>query len=220
MSRVAVPGTARLFRMLFPQIAVFTYIRALRRVLADCSSCLDVGCGASSPVRFVQLGYAVGLDAHPPTLEQARLHQTHDDYRGIPAQEIGRHFGEASFDCVVALDLIEHLAKDEGHALIAAMERIARKRIVLFTPNGYLPQHSHEGDLQEHRSGWTAGELRRLGFRVVGMHGHRLLRGEEHRLRLHPRALGGALAVASHHLYTRAHPEAAAALLCIKEHPA
>jgi SAM-dependent methyltransferase len=217
MSRAPVPGTARLLRMLFPQLAVFTYIRTLQRVLADCSSCLDIGCGASSPLRFVRLDHTVGIDGHPPTLEQARALRTHDDYRNVPAQEILEHFGEASFDGVVALDLIEHLTKDEGLALIAAMERVARKKILLFTPNGYLPQESHDGDLQEHRSGWTADEMRRLGFRVLGMHGHRVLRGQEHRLRLRPRALGGLLAVASHHLYTHAHPDAAAALLCIKE---
>jgi hypothetical protein len=202
--------------MLFPQIAVFTYIQTLRRVLADCSSCLDIGCGVSSPVRYVRLELSVGLDAHLPTLELARKHGTHDDYQSVPAQDIGRHFGEGSFDCVVALDLIEHLTKEEGLALLAAMERIARKKIVLFTPNGYLPQASHDGDLQAHHSGWTAPEMRRLGFHVQGMHGHRTLRGEGHRLRLQPRALGGLLAVASHHLYTKAHPEAAAALLCIK----
>ena len=220
MSRATIPGTARLFGMLFPQIAVFTYIQTLRRVLADCSSCLDVGCGASSPVRFVPLTHTVGLDAHLPTLELARTHQTHDDYQNIPAQEVATCFGEGSFDCVVALDLIEHLEKEEGLVLLAAMERIARKKVVLFTPNGYLPQSSHDGDLQEHQSGWTAPEMRRLGFHVLGMHGHRNLRGEGHRLRLRPRALGGLLAVASHHLYTKTHPEAAAALLCIKERAA
>jgi SAM-dependent methyltransferase len=220
MSRAPVPGTLQLFRLLFPQLAVFTYVHTLRRVLRDCSDCLDVGCGASSPTRFVNLMHTVGVDAHPPTLAQARAHRTHDDLRPIPAQEIDRYFPEASVDCVVALDLIEHLTKEEGVALIAAMERIARKKVVLFTPNGYLHQLSHEGDLQEHRSGWNVEEMERLGFRVVGMHGCRALRGEQHRLRIRPRLLGGLLAVASHHLYTRTHPDRAAALLCIKDRTA
>jgi hypothetical protein len=220
MSRAPAPGTLQLLRLLFPQLAVFTYVHTLRRVLRDCSDCLDVGCGASSPIRFVPLRHTVGVDAHAPTLVQARANRTHDELRPIPAQEIASHFPEASVDCVVALDLIEHLTKEEGVALIGAMERIARKKIVLFTPNGYLPQMSHEGDLQEHRSGWNAEEMERLGFRVVGMHGHRALRGEQHHLRLRPRLLGGLLAVASHHLYTRSHPEKAAALLCIKERTA
>jgi hypothetical protein len=217
MSRAPVPTTAQLFRQLFPQIAVFTYIQTLRRWLKDCASCLDVGCGASSPVRFIPFESTVGLDAHAPTLLEAERLSTHDRLLGVPAQEIGTHFHERSFDCVVALDLIEHLTEDEGDALIAAMERIARKKVVLFTPNGYLVQHSHDGDLQAHRSGWTATDMRRRGFRVQGMHGHRALRGEAHRLRVRPRALGGILAVASHHLYTRSHPEVAAALLCIKQ---
>jgi hypothetical protein len=59
--------------------------------------------------------------------------------------------------------------------------------------------------------------MRRLGFRVIGMHGHRALRGIGHEQRIRPRALGGMVSVASHYLLTRQRPEIAAALLCVRD---
>jgi hypothetical protein len=132
-------------------------------------------------------------------------------------QDVGRFFGRHQFDCCVALDLIEHLTKEEGHQLIRDMERIASKRVLLFTPNGFLGQSGKGDDLQQHLSGWEAGEMRSLGFTVAGMHGHRFLRGEQHRHRFRPRVLSGLLSVLTHYLYTRSHPEVAAAILCIKD---
>jgi hypothetical protein len=116
----------------------------------------------------------------------------------------------------VALDLIEHVSKKEGNALIQDMERIASKKILIFTPNGFLRQQSHDGDLQEHLSGWTADEMQSLGFTVIGMHGHKFFRGEHHEHRFRPRRLSGIVSQLSHYCYTRSHAANAAAILCVK----
>ena len=207
----------QLFKVCYPRIATFIYIQTMQRLLADCRSCLDVGCGDGSPVQWLDFDYTVGLEAHAPTLERARAHHTHSEFRSGTAQEIGTLFSADQFDCVVALDVLEHLSKEDGLGLIAAMDRIASKRILLFTPNGYLEQESRGGDLQEHLSGWSAVELRGLGFQVIGMHGLRQLRGTRHEQRIRPKVLGGVVSVVSHYLYTRSHPERAAALLCTRD---
>lgn len=207
----------RLFRVCYPRVAAFIYIREMQRLLSDCRSCLDIGCGEGSPVQWLDFDYTVGLDAHAPTLERARANRTHSELRSGRAEEIGTLFSADQFDCVVALDLLEHLTKEDGLRLIRAMDRIASKRILLFTPNGYLEQESLDGDLQEHLSGWDVAEMRRLGFRVVGMHGHRSLRGARHEQRIRPRALGGVISITSHYLFTHRHPELAAALLCVRD---
>jgi hypothetical protein len=207
----------QLFRVCYPQVATFIYVREMARILSDCRSCLDIGCGAVSPVQWLDFDHTVGLEAHAPTLERAREARTHSEFRSGRAEEIGTLFSENQFDCVVALDLLEHLQKEEGLNLIDAMDRIASKRILFFTPNGYLEQESHDNDLQEHLSGWDSAEMHHLGFKVIGMHGHRTLRGSGHKQRIRPRALGGVISVASHCLFTRNHPEMAAALLCVKD---
>lgn len=207
----------QLFRACFPQVATFAYVREMQRLLSDCHSCLDIGCGEGSPVQWLDFDHTVGLEAHAPTLERARANQTHSEFRFGRAEEIDTLFSTDQFDCVVALDLVEHLSQNDGFRLFRAMDRIASKRILLFTPNGFLEQKGQAGDLQEHLSGWDAGEMRRLGFQVIGMHGHRALRGMGHEHRIRPRTLGGVISVASHYLLTRQRPEMAAALLCVRD---
>lgn len=206
---------ASLLKEAFPQFAFISYVSEMRKMLADCRTCLDIGCGPASPTRFLDFDFRVGIDGHPATLELARAAGTHDEYHLLAAQDIRNKFSPGQFDCCVALDLIEHLTTEDGQRLIRDMAGIASKKILLFTPSGYLPQAGADGDLQAHHSGWTAGELRSLGFTVVGMHGHRFLRGEEHRHRFRPKSISGVVSQLSHYLYTRSHPEKAAALLCV-----
>ncbi len=209
-------SSSELFRITFPRLLQFSYLNTMRKQLEDCRTCLDIGCGGDSPVRHLKFEYAVGVDGHEPLLQQARTRRTHDEFVLCNATQLDRHFSPKQFDCCVALDLIEHLSKDDGMKLISDMQRIASKKVLLFTPNGFLPQQSHEGDLQEHRSGWTAEEMEALGFAVIGMHGWKVLRGEQHRHRLKPAWLSGILSALSQYLYTRRHPSQAAALLCVK----
>ena len=210
-------GLFTLFQHTFPQVALFAYLSEVRKALSDCRTCLDIGCCGNSPMRFLNFEYSVGVDGHEPSLAGARQNHTHSEYRLMRVQEMGKSFARKQFDCCVASDLIEHLTKEEGRQLIRDMERIASKKVLLFTPNGFLAQSSRGDDLQQHLSGWEAGEMRSLGFTVAGMHGHRFLRGEQHRHRFRPRILSGLLSVLTHYLYTRSHPEHAAALLCIKD---
>jgi hypothetical protein len=209
-------GPFTLLRQTFPQVMFASYVAEMQRRLADCRTCLDIGCGPTSPVRFLDFDFAAGVDGHEPSLADARLNRTHNEYHLCDVTTIGSRFSPGQFECCVALDLIEHLTKPHGLALIAAMEKIASKKILLFTPNGFLSQQSHEGDLQEHLSGWEAPELRALGFTVIGMHGAKFLRGEYHQHRFRPQSLAGIASLVSHCLYTRSHPEHATALLGVK----
>jgi len=205
-----------LFRHAFPRLALFSYLNEMRNQLADCKTCLDVGCGGGSPISLLGFDSSIGLDGYEPAIEQAKTTRTHSEFRLCDVRRIGDVFTQNQFDCVVALDLIEHLTKDEGLQLIGAMVRIARKKILLFTPSGFLPQHSSGGDLQAHHSGWEAKEMEKLGFTVIGMHGHKSLRGEHHELRFRPWVLAGIVSVLTHYAYTRNRPEKAAALMCVK----
>lgn len=206
-----------LLKLTFPKALLFSYLNTMRQELSGCTSCLDIGCGPESPARHLKFEHSVGVEGYPPALEAAKNLGTHNDFVLAYATELDRHFSPGQFDCCIGLDLIEHLKKEDGLKLIRDMEMIASRKILLFTPNGFLPQQSHEGDMQEHLSGWTADEMRQLGFRVIGMHGWRGLRGEQHKHRLKPEALSGLLSAASHAFVTKRRPEFAAALMCVKD---
>jgi SAM-dependent methyltransferase len=212
------PTTAlRLFRETFPEVMRFLYMNTIRREAAGCQSVLDLGCGPLSPTRLLRFAHATAVEGFAPALEAARSAGTHTEYVLADVRTIGTLFTPKQFDCCIALDLIEHLSREDGIALLRTMESLARRKVILFTPNGFLPQASHEGDLQEHLSGWTPEQMRALGYRVYGMHGHRALRGEEHRHRIRPKVFSGLLSLLTHGVWTGRHPEAASAILCVKE---
>ena len=209
-------STAYYVRSQFPRILFGTYLAEIAKALRGCSTCLDVGCGGGSPLRLIGVDYLAGVDGHAPSIEEARRNKTHNELHLADVLTIGAHFAARRFDACIALDLIEHLTKEDGHRLLKDMETIASRRVIIFTPNGFVPQSSQEGDLQEHLSGWEVSEMRGLGYEVIGLFGPKSLRGEYHKAKHLPRSIAGVLSTAGHLLYNRSHPESAAALLCVK----
>jgi hypothetical protein len=97
------------------------------------------------------------------------------------------------------------------------MERIARHRVVVFTPNGFVQQGDRGGNpFQVHRSGWSASELESLGYRVTGVHGLRVLRREEAAIRFRP-VRAWSLAADLTQPVVRRRPNLAFHLLAVKE---
>lgn len=205
-----------LWRSSLTNPALWTLIREVSAVLRGCRTVLDVGCGSCSPLRFLEQVRLVGVDGYAPALEQAARLGTHDEYVLGDVREVGGLFKARHFDACVALDLIEHLPKEGGWRLVEQMESLAARRVVIFTPNGFVPQHSRDGDLQEHLSGWTAQEMREKGYRVVGMGGPKAWRGEYHRIKYRPRTFWALVSILTHYTHTHSRPEKSAAILCVK----
>ena len=190
---------------------------ALRKALNDCESVLDVGCGKSMNLRWVGVKHSTGIDGYAPDLEEARRLKTHDELILGDVQKLDNYFNSGQFDAVMALDVIEHLAKEDGLRLMQTMEKTSRRKVIFFTPSGFLPQyHLEKNDLQEHLSGWEAAEMKQHGYRVIGMLGPKILRGEFHSLKWRPKLFWGGVSMLGHFLWTRWFPEKAAAILCIK----
>lgn len=155
-------------------------VEYLRDHLRSMTSVVDLGCGADSPLKDVDGElYKVGVELFEPALEESKSKGIHDEYVLSDVLQLKEKFDENVFDAAIAIDLLEHLTPEEGRKLISEMEYLARKKIVLFTPNGFVPQEPYNGNpFQTHKSGWSVAELRSLGFEVVGINGWRPLRGE------------------------------------------
>lgn len=67
---------------------------------------------------------------------------------------------ENQFDVIVAMDLIEHLDKLDGYRLLKNMEVWASKRVIVYTPYGYLKDDGH-------KSGWYWNDFKGRGYDVV-----------------------------------------------------
>ncbi|MDP7457655.1 MAG: class I SAM-dependent methyltransferase, partial [Candidatus Woesearchaeota archaeon] len=156
------------------------YVNELRKELQNCSSILDLGCGENSPLRFItKKGKRVGIDIFAPSIQKSKGKRIHDAYKVMNIEQVSKAFKKNSFDAVIALDLVEHLNKKESLRAIENMEQIARKKVIIFTPNGFLPQKPYDNNPhQTHKFGWTVNELQNQGYKVLGMNGWKLLRKE------------------------------------------
>lgn len=191
----------------------------LRRFTRGFPSVLDVGCGAeTSPFRLTgrHAGQQrTGLDHYAPALEASRAAGVHDAY--ILSDIFAATDLDKRFDCVVALDIVEHFEKDDGLRFLARLEQIARRRVIVLTPNGFVPSEPFDDNLsQRHLSGWTAAELRALGYRVYGANGLKALKGDYAKPKLKPQMLWLGISMLTQYATVLA-PEAAYHLFAVKD---
>lgn len=136
----------------------------------------------------------IGAGLRPLSLARFRTHLALEPFRPYHPSLVRRYqgnviplamtvpesltvFPDNSIDLVVAFDLIEHLDKADGERLLQEVVRIAKHKVIVFTPDGFMPQHVGPDDdegwgvtgnvLQTHLSGWDAGEFINHGARVV-----------------------------------------------------
>jgi len=205
----------------FPNLVLATFVLRLEKLLSDSDSVLDIGCGSNSPLRLIDKDlYMVGTDAHKPSIAESKKKKIHQKYLVMDVLDIDKKFKAKSFDVVIANDLIEHLKKKDGFKLLAKMEKIARRKVIVLTPNGFIEQFDEDNIHQEHLSGWYIRDFKKLGYVVEGMYGLRTLRGEEAELKFRPKIFWGVVSLLSHLFYTRYAPKNSFSLLCIKEHEA
>jgi hypothetical protein len=72
-----------------------------------------------------------------------------------------------SFDAVLALDIIEHFVKSDALFLIKEIERIAKKKVIIVTPNGFWPGML-SGPGQVHLCGFAYDEFKKFGYKLWG----------------------------------------------------
>ena len=134
-------------------------------------SVLDVACGLSLKSKFIDAKIRVGVDIYDEYFNHIESDVPYVVLK-YDVRRLNEIFMPKSFDLVIALDIIEHIEKDEALDMIKQCEEIARKAVVLETPNGYIPQNldiqGHGGhEWQTHRCGWEVKELEDLGYSTV-----------------------------------------------------
>ncbi|MEK7504479.1 MAG: class I SAM-dependent methyltransferase [Patescibacteria group bacterium] len=214
----------RIFKKTFPRFVLATFILEIEKHLKDCKTILDVGCGNNSPIGLLEEKYnTIGVDAYKPSIEESKKQKIHNAYILGDIKKLNSLVKKKSFDAVVALDVIEHLEKNDGYKLLDNMERTARKKVILVTPNGFIPQYNKDNKLQAHLSGWTVEDFTNRGYQVEGIYGTKfcnILRTNEAELRWKPKffwaLIWGVLAETTHYLYTKKNPEYSIGLLAVK----
>jgi len=109
-------------------------------------SILDVGCGygkwgflvkayfwLTKSGDFITQPYVVGIDLFYPHLPRLKLHKIYDGL--VMASASYLPFRNKSFETVLAIEIIEHLSKDQGKCMISELERVASRCVILSMPN-------------------------------------------------------------------------------------
>jgi len=194
------------------------YFKSLEIALDNCESVLDVACGNNSPLMHCKKTFtSTGVDIFEPYLIESKEQGIHDDYIVSDVLELDEKIKSNSYDAVIALDLIEHLPKKSGFKLLKSLERIARKKVIVFTPNGFLEQTPYDNNpWQEHQSGWDVDDFEKQGYSVKGQGGWKPLRGERSKIKFRPYFLWSRISFISHNLLS-SRPKSCFQLLCIKK---
>lgn len=183
-------------RKLVVNVRDIFFYKVLELSLSGCNSVLDVGCGNNSPLRRVRKTFhSEGIDVYRLSIIESKKNKIHDKYVIDNIENIDKYYKNRSFDAVIAMDVIEHFEKNDALKLLKKMEKIARKKIIILTPNGFLKQgHYEDNPYQDHRSGWLAKDLRLLGYKVYGLRSFKFLRGEFTSIHIRPWLFWGIIA--------------------------
>lgn len=187
------------FRAIFTDIGQLFFYHILEKKLYPCKTVLDVGCGRDSPIQKIKKTFwSEGIDIFKPYIIKSKRKRIHNSYKVADIRKLDKLYMPRSFDAVVALDVIEHLNKREGKKLLFAMEKIAKKMVILLTPNGVNEQDSYDDNpYQIHKSGWNRDELKKLGYKVYGLRGLKCLRNQDVSIKGKPYLLWGFLSFIS-----------------------
>lgn len=135
---------------------------------------LEIGCGLGLQTKLIKYRhkkiYAVGLDIFRPYVEHCIKERIYD--KCIVGDALKLKFKPKAFDLVLCLQVIEHLDKKDALDLIAKIERIAKRQIIISTPIGWADYHTDDGNRhQEHKSYFYPRELESLGYKTIRMGG-------------------------------------------------
>lgn len=127
---------------------------------------LDLGCGTMNITGKLKCKVVFGVDAYQPNIDELKGKGHIYVYCG-KIEKYLPDFKKKSFDVVMSIDSIEHLTKPAALKAIGQMERIARKRVIIFTPIGFIKNDREENtEFQRHRCGFLPSELENMGFEI------------------------------------------------------
>lgn len=148
--------------------------------IAPTDTVLDLGCGNLSTTGRIKCATHLAVDAFWPYLEAIK--DSGPTMWGRLPHVLGE-FPDKSYDWVLLLDVLEH-CEGEHHALIVeGAERVARKGVVVFSPEGMEKQDAWDAwglghnPWQEHISAVYAEDFRKRGYDIKdhtskNHHGH------------------------------------------------
>ncbi len=107
-----------------------------------------------------------GVEAFPTYLTQVHDYAYNQMHIG-DALEILPGLVENDYELVLAIDILEHFSFADGQLFLAQLKRLARKAVLISTPQVFIPQDIAANPYENHRSLWTDNDLIEAGFTEI-----------------------------------------------------
>lgn len=158
----------------------FTYPWILSTAIGNAKTILDIGCGTGELIEMLGKGekwQVTGVDVYEPSLKDAAKTKAYKKLIKADITKLPLSITSKTYDVVFSSQVVEHLPKKKALALIAQMEKMAKKRVVVGTTVGFMhflplaEVHEHEHDdnpYQKHKSSWSPEDFEKLGFTSRG----------------------------------------------------
>lgn len=154
----------------------FSYMWLLRKSIGDTKTILDLGCGEGSLMQLLSYGkkwQVTGIDIYKGAIDTARQRNIYRNLiRGDLLKTISNDNLKSKYDVVFFSQVIEHVTRKQGEKILEEIEKLAKKRIVVGTPRGFM-QQPHEflddNPHQIHKSGWSIEDFTSRGYKVYGV---------------------------------------------------
>lgn len=153
----------------------FSYMWLLRKSIGKTKTILDLGCGEGSLMQLLSKGrdwQITGIDIYKGAIETARKRNVYQKLICGDLLKTIRDNFDSKYDVVFFSQAIEHVTRNQGEKILDEIEKIAKKRIVVGTPRGFM-QQPHEflddNPYQVHKSGWTIEDFTSRGYKIYGV---------------------------------------------------
>lgn len=154
----------------------FTYMWVLRKIIGNPKTVLDLGCGDGELMKIIgdKSWEMEGIDIYPRSIEKAMKTGMYNKiYKGDLSKIASKLTKQKKkYDVVFCSQVIEHITRKDGEAILDAAEKLAIKRIYFGTPRGFMtqPEDYIQGNPhQKHKSGWYIDDFTQRGYTVYGV---------------------------------------------------
>lgn len=155
----------------------FSYMKLLRDGIGEAKTILDLGCEDGRLLDLLSEGkswHITGVDIFQKNINTAAKRKIYVKAIKGDVVQLAKKLirQQAKFDVVFCSQVIEHISRKEGEELLNMVDKLAKKRVIMGTPRGFMEQPEAflgNNPHQVHKSGWTEDDFRKRGYQVYGV---------------------------------------------------
>ncbi len=155
----------------------FAYMKILRDSVGEAKTILDLGCEDGRLLEMLSDGEnwkVTGVDIYKKNIDRATKREIYIKLIKGDVVKVANDLvkKKKKYDVVFCSQVIEHINRKKGTELLNLVEKLAKKRIVIGTPRGFMEQpHEFLGDNphQVHKSGWAEKDFKSRGYKINGI---------------------------------------------------